>query len=211
MMLALPEGAVPLAVGTVLALGGLSLVLSPLISEDDASTTSPEAGSAVRVRAVPAARARSASEEEAADGPIAALREIEFDRATGKLSDQDYQELKQRYTQLAIDEMRAADRAAERAAAAGAVMPIVAATGATTADAAAEGDRSGEDPVEAAIRRARAEQKACDVCGPRPESDAEYCSSCGRYLPGACGQCGTSVDLVGSRFCTNCGEQLALV
>ncbi|MEI6739186.1 MAG: zinc ribbon domain-containing protein [Gemmatimonadaceae bacterium] len=209
MMLALPEGAVPLAVGTVLALGGLSLVLSPLISEDEASTSSPEGGTAARPRAVRAVRAKptsTASDEEAADGPIAALREIEFDRATGKLSDQDYQELKQRYTQLAIDEMRAADRAA-----AGIVASVGTAARPTAVPVDAEEDRPGEDPVEAAIRRARAEQKACDVCGPRPEADADYCSSCGRYLPGACGHCGTSVDLVGSRFCTNCGEQLALV
>jgi predicted amidophosphoribosyltransferase len=65
------------------------------------------------------------------------------------------------------------------------------------------------DPVEAAIRRARENQRSCGVCGPRPEPDATYCSSCGRYLPGACAKCGTHVDLVGSRFCAGCGDQLA--
>jgi hypothetical protein len=37
---------------------------------------------------------------------IDALREIEFDRATGKLSDEDYASLKARYTGLAVQAMR---------------------------------------------------------------------------------------------------------
>jgi len=65
------------------------------------------------------------------------------------------------------------------------------------------------DPVEAAIRRARANQRSCGACGPRPEPDATYCSSCGLYLPGACAKCGTTVNHIGSRFCTGCGDHLA--
>ena len=38
---------------------------------------------------------------------VVALREIEFDRATGKLSDTDYAELKSRYTERALAAMRA--------------------------------------------------------------------------------------------------------
>ena len=38
---------------------------------------------------------------------IDALREIEFDRATGKLSDSDYDSLKATYTQRAVGAMRA--------------------------------------------------------------------------------------------------------
>ena len=128
------------------------------------------------------------------DGAVAALREIEFDRETGKLSDSDYAELKTRYTRAALAELRAAD-ARDAAAVPVAVAPV------SPADAA--------DPVEAAIRRARENQRSCGVCGPRPEPDATYCSSCGRYLPGACAKCGTSVDLVGSRFCGGCGDHLA--
>jgi len=65
------------------------------------------------------------------------------------------------------------------------------------------------DPVEAAIRRARANQRECTVCGPCDQPDALYCASCGRYLPGACAACGAEVTLVGSRFCGGCGHQLA--
>lgn len=39
-----------------------------------------------------------------------------------------------------------------------------------------------EDPVEAEIRRARAQLRVCPSCGPRPEPGARYCSSCGAAL-----------------------------
>jgi len=195
MMLAMPEGAAPLVLGTALALGALTLVLSPLLSGEAEVRAEDEQKAATEAARIKAARAkRSGREEEQLDGAVAALREIEFDRETGKLSDGDYAELKTRYTREALAELRAAD--ARDAAA----MPVVVAA-LSTADA--------DDPVEAAIRRARENQRSCGACGPRPEPDATYCSSCGRYLPGACGKCGTSVDLVGSRFCIGCGDHLA--
>ena len=194
-LVAMPEGAVPLVLGTALALGALTLVLSPLLSGEAEVRAEDEKKAATEAARVKAARAkRSGREEEQLDGAVAALREIEFDRETGKLSDSDYAELKTRYTREALAELRAADA---RDAAASSV--VVAAL--SSADAA--------DPVEAAIRRARENQRSCGVCGPRPEPDATYCSSCGRYLPGACGSCGTSVELVGSRFCSGCGDHLA--
>jgi len=199
-LVAVPEGAVPLVLGTVLALTALTLVLSPLLSGEAEVRADDEKSAATEAARVKAARAkRSGREEEQLDGAVAALREIEFDRETGKLSDSDYAELKARYTREALAELRASD--AREAAAAGVVSVSVAATADSPDDAA--------DPVEAAIRRARDNQRSCGVCGPRPEPDATYCSSCGRFLPGACAKCGTSVDLVGSRFCGGCGDQLA--
>ncbi len=199
-LMALPEGAVPLVLGTVLALGALTLVLSPLLSGEAEVRADDEKSVAAEAARIKAARAkRSGRDEEQLDGAVAALREIEFDRETGKLSDSDYAELKTRYTREALAELRASD--AREASASGVVVGAVAVVVPTPADDA--------DPVEAAIRRARDNQRSCGVCGPRPEPDATYCSSCGRYLPGACAKCGTSVDLVGSRFCGGCGDQLA--
>ena len=194
-LVAIPEGAIPLVVGTVLALGALTLVLSPLLSGEAEVRAEDEMKAATEAARIKAARAkRSGHEAEQLDGAVAALREIEFDRETGKLSDSDYAELKTRYTREALAELRAAD-ARDAASAPVAVVAL------SPADAA--------DPVEAAIRRARENQRSFGVCGPRPEPDATYCSSCGRYLPGACGSCGTSVELVGSRFCSGCGDHLA--
>jgi hypothetical protein len=96
-------------------------------------------------------------EETPRGAALAALKEIEFDRATDKLADADYTELKARYTAEAVAAMRAEE--AQRRV----------------------------DDVEAMIAaRARALRDggpfACAACGPRPEADAVFCSSCGRPL-----------------------------
>ena len=156
-----------LLIGTLLAVGALAFVLYPLF-----------AGVAINALHAPetAAQTAHAAEQEA----VVALREIEFDRATGKLSDSDYGELKTRYTEHALAAMRG-----------GAAVPL------------------DVDPAEAAVRAFRMRLKACGNCGPRPEPDAVFCSSCGMYLPGACGFCGNSVTEAGSSFCSSCGRQLA--
>ena len=47
----------------------------------------------------------------------------------------------------------------------------------------------------------------CPTCGPRPEPDAVFCSSCGLRLqaPASCPRC-TALLPQGSRFCETCGE-----
>ena len=109
-----------LVIGTMLALGALSFVLLPLLmsgpTPGKGSVNTPGAGHDIENQA------------------IDALREIEFDRATGKLSDDDYDSLKASYTQRAISAMRS--------------------------------------PV----------SRVCEACGARPESDARFCSRCGRPL-----------------------------
>lgn len=82
-----------LIIGTLLAVAALCFVLWPLI--------------------VPAAARRSApmSGASSQDNAVEALRELEFDRATGKISDSDYGSLKASYTRKALTVMRAGDRA----------------------------------------------------------------------------------------------------
>jgi hypothetical protein len=118
------------------------------------------------------------------DDAVTALREIEFDRETGKLSETDYDELKARYTKQAIEAMRR--QSAEAAA---------------TTDA--------DDEIEMAVRVYRAQHAACPTCGPRPEPDAVYCSNCGRYLRDRCADCGAPVEALDARFCVSCGNRLA--
>jgi hypothetical protein len=105
----------------VLALAALSFVLYPLLVGD---------GTFKGVRPVAANDVVDPNRNSAVD----ALREIEFDKATGKLSDADYAELKSSYTQRALSVMRSAGA-----------------------------------PV-------------CEICGARPEPDAQFCSNCGRSL-----------------------------
>ena len=128
---------------------------------------------------------------------LSALKEIEFDKATGKLSDADYSLLKQQYTQAAVQAMRAEEQA-----------PSTAGSGAGVTD-----------PVEAIIsakvralrQPAGASQLSCPTCGPRPEPDAVFCSTCGNRLPtgAACASCGAALA-PGARFCETCGSKQAL-
>jgi hypothetical protein len=130
---------VALIVGTLLALGALAYVLWPLIVAEGRSSALHRATSA------------PATAPDDHGDAVAALREIEFDHATGKLSESDYAALKTQYTSEAVAAMRARESVAD-------------------------------DPVEAEIRRARAQTGVCPVCGPRPEPGARYCSRCGAAL-----------------------------
>jgi ribosomal protein L40E len=106
-----------LLIGTALAVASLCFVLYPLFRADISVVNRKSRG--------PAQRQSIA---------VDALRELEFDRQTGKISDSDYEPLKARYTAQALAVMRA-----------------------------------GNAPV-------------CEKCGPRPETDAQFCSNCGSPL-----------------------------
>lgn len=79
----------PLLIGTALAVASLCYVLYPLYRSG--------------VAAAPRAPNRKPRTSPAVD----ALRELEFDRQTGKISDTDYESLKARYTDQALTAMRA--------------------------------------------------------------------------------------------------------
>ena len=131
-------------------------------------------------------------QEETARGvALLALKDIEFDRETGKLSDEDYRFLKEKYTAQAIEALRA------------------------------EEGTGAPDDVEALVaHRVRALRSAaatappgapvCPTCGPRPEPDALFCSTCGGKLFAAatCAHCGTALT-ADSRFCEGCGSRVA--
>lgn len=122
---------------------------------------------------------------------LAALREIEFDRATGKLSDEDYAALKSRYTEQALALIRAESSPEPGAGVPAASDPI-------------------EDMIAARLRTLRGGGQVCPRCGPRPEADAIFCSNCGDRLgeAGSCAACNTPLR-PGSRFCESCGAQVA--
>ncbi len=112
---------------------------------------------------------------------LRALKEIEFDRATGKLGDDDYDSLKRRYTTEAVQALRAGE-AEVGPAIAPAVRPL-----------------------------ASARPLTCPTHGMRPEGDAVYCSECGRRLeaaPGFCSRCGVAME-PDARFCAACGRRVA--
>ena len=122
----------------ILGLGALWLVLQPLVHPADA-------------REAPVFE--PPDPEETPKGiALAALKEIEFDRETGKLSDADYEALKAKYTASALEALRQEEWEAETL----------------------------REPVPA--ERQPAGRATCPQCGPRPEPDALFCSHCGRPL-----------------------------
>ncbi|HET8648717.1 MAG TPA: zinc ribbon domain-containing protein [Gemmatimonadales bacterium] len=138
---------------------------------------------------------------------LAALKEIEFDRETGKLSDEDYETLKARYTAEALEALRAEESAAGAAGAGapaasiGSDVEAMIAARTRVIRAGESGKVPGGAPAAAAI--------ACPTCGPRPELDAVYCSACGRRLAtGSCHGCGAALVPDG-RFCEACGTPVA--
>ena len=156
----------PLIVGAILAVIALVIVLYPLFDE----------------LSIPSRRSLEPNGATPRVEAVQALREIEFDRETGKLSDGDYAALKTRYTREAVAAMR-------------------------DEDAGISGE-SG-DAAEAVILQYRRRQLGCTVCGPRPEPDAIYCSTCGRYLAASCAHCHAPITEIGARYCRSCGETLA--
>jgi predicted nucleic acid-binding Zn ribbon protein len=161
-----------LIVGIVLATGAMFFVLRPIV----APRPEPDAGDAEDEGLDP--------DDDMSPRAVAlrALKEIEFDRATGKLSDTDYEALKRKYTAEAITAMRDEGRG--------------------TGDA-----RS----IPLAHPALRVPQPACAVHGPRAEQDARFCSECGRRLGdagGFCARCGTPLEAE-ARFCSACGRRIA--
>jgi len=108
---------------------------------------------------------------------LAALKEIEFDRETGKLSDGDYEFLRQKYTVEALDAMRAEDGGAPDAI---------------------------EAEVAARVATIRAGSKtgaACTGCGAHAAPGAKFCPSCGLPVgaPTTCAKCGIDIRSLGRR------------
>jgi ribosomal protein L40E len=81
-----------LLIGTALAVASLCYVLYPLYRAGVSTVPRPSAASGRRQSFA-----------------VDALRELEFDRQTGKISDSDYEPLKARYTRQALASMRAGD------------------------------------------------------------------------------------------------------
>ncbi len=157
---------IALVIGIVVALGAVALVLGPLVR--------PERVRAPEVPWEPEDDPREHRKELA----LAALKEIEFDRATGKLDDADYARMKASYTAEALEAIRAADAAAaevpQEPALAKLQVPAAVAAGAAP---------SAEDAAEALIaakrKAAKGGRKFCSACGAELEGAGRFCVECG--------------------------------
>ena len=152
-----------LAIGAVLALAALAFVLYPLFA--------PPARSAVRSAARPGAGVAQLPERERA---LAALHEVEFEHATGKLSDADYERLRAEYARaLGPDPGPMADDPVEG---------FIRAYRARQAACPACGPRPEPD-ARYCSACGRDLGAACPGCGtPAAEHDARFCARCGAAL-----------------------------
>jgi hypothetical protein len=170
-------------VGVVLAAAAVWFVLQPILRLPGYG--SPEAG--------------AVDEYEDPDDDLSpravalrALREIEFDRATDKLSDEDYTTLHQQYTGEALAAMRAEEEGRGKGQ-----------EGRVRTAADASGRTPPPSPFPLPL--------SCPSHGPRPEPGAIFCSECGRRLgskPGYCARCGAGLETE-ARFCNACGSRVA--
>ncbi len=123
-----------------------------------------------------------------------ALKELEFDYHTGKLSDEDYRELCDVYKSEALQAIRTLE----------------------------EGDAAAGDSIEAEVeneiscRRRRvhgqsggkgASQVLCPACGGENEEGSSFCADCGAPLGEKCRKCGALNDPE-AQYCSGCGEHM---
>jgi len=111
---------------------------------------------------------------------LRALKEIEFDRATGKLSDADYDALKRKYTGEALVALREEEATPLPVAARPSFPPPGPAVACPT-----DGPRPERDA------------RFCSACGRRLGEAPGYCTRCGMALEPE------------ARFCARCGVKVA--
>jgi hypothetical protein len=180
-----------LIAGVVVAFVAVWVVMQPLLGR---SAAGPSGGAKVEVEFEELEESASPKVQ-----ALLALKEIEFDRATGKLSDEDYEQLKAKYSQAALGAIKAEEHEAQ-------------------------GGGSAEDAAEDLVRMAAEGKLAvCPKCGPRPEAEAAFCSDCGTTLTkpepkveapaGArrfCEACGNRLTQT-AKFCDACGAKVGVV
>jgi hypothetical protein len=133
------------------------------------------------------------------DTAMQALRELNFDRRMGKISDEDFAVFELNLRQNAAETLRALDEWETQ-----------------TDD---ELDRSMEREVAARRSQLIAGARACPACGRPAADDDKFCAICGAALAAApaadvvpsagfvCAKCGRSAD-PDDRFCAGCGQAL---
>ena len=154
-----------LILGILLAAGAIYFVLLPILRPPVESASDAEPGD---------------EGEDPADDmspqtvALRALKEIEFDRATGKLSDTDYEQLKAKYTQEALAAMRGEPRLTP-----GASPGITKAR--PVASCPEHGARSEKDAIYCSEcgKRLGSAPGYCARCGSALDDDARYCNRCG--------------------------------
>lgn len=163
--------------------------------------------------AYPLVRGSSGEEEEIPQDPYleellskkeatySALKELEFDYGTGKLSEEDYAELRDEYKAKAVAILRDIDEAEEGDS-----------IDSQIEHAVEELRVSARTPKR---RAAAVAETVCTQCGVSNDLGDKFCSGCGELLAeepkgNVCRNCGLDYQK-GDKFCSGCGEALMAV
>ena len=154
-----------LVAGVVLAAGAVLFVLRPILQPAWAAT-------------VEAAAADDGEDDFEDVSPTAvalrALKEIEFDRATGKLSDADYESLKAQYTAEALAVMRETGDVVPTP-----ILPPASRLPSPACPVHGPPQEPGAEFCSACGRRLQEASAFCGRCGTPLERDAQFCHRCG--------------------------------
>lgn len=156
------------------------------------------------------------------ESTYSALKELEFDFKTGKLSKADFEELDAKYRGDALEILGAIDLYESGATATSPAQPTKRER-AVKSESQGLGSRSGRSVHPAPVRAAQAvalaglDPEAC-VCGSVNVEGAKFCAACGEPLeeqldlvePGdeqpVCAACGAELE-AWHRFCVDCGAR----
>lgn len=106
------------------------------------------------------------------DRALAALREIEFDKATGKLSDDDFQRMHAAFQAEALEAIRAVDEAAQ-------LRPVAVPAAVASPSGAGDADAVERLIAEARVAARERKQRFCAECGAPLEGSGRFCVECG--------------------------------
>jgi double zinc ribbon protein len=111
---------------------------------------------------------------------LVALRDLDFDQRTGKITDEDYANLRAELLVKASRELQARNQQEKEL------------------DALIEGAIRGRQKEKLSVR-------TCKQCGSNQKTTDRFCSACGASLTPVCQNCGHEIK-VGDLFCTGCGQ-----
>lgn len=138
------------------------------------------------------------------DATYAAIKDLEFDRAMGKLSEADFKAMRAKYEAKAVtilqelDEQVAARRSSRKRSRGPDAAEVI------ERQVQQLRARPAKDPSDGQ----GSETVNCPRCGAAHGPGDAFCGKCGEPLRGArCPNCGMRAA-VGDRFCANCGAQV---
>lgn len=146
-----------------------------------------------------------------------AIRDADFDRETGKLTEEDHRLMRERLTAEGVRLLQELDRLMQSDVREDLEQEIereVVALRQSRPVEAVEGRRGRRAVAPPAVRPqpvvADGKLTDCPACGGQVRVSARFCTHCGASLASTCPECGVLVK-ADDQFCSGCGAQLAKV